>query len=142
MFKQNKELFLFDIIIACAKIKQYSKDFKKNVQDLKYDCKSWDAVIREFETIGEAINNLIKTGYFLNDKREIVDLRNVLIHRYFGIDENEVWDIRENYLDDFQSEITKIILQVDEKVKNKIIEYLLNENEYLDFIIKLLENLK
>jgi len=92
MSKRDIELFLLDILVAILKIKHYTKDFR-DARSLKYDFKSWDAVIREFEIIGEATNNLIKYDYFSNDKREIVDFRNILIHEYFGIDETEVWGI-------------------------------------------------
>jgi uncharacterized protein with HEPN domain len=54
-----------------------------------------DAVVRELEIIGEAINNLSKD--FRSDHpqipfRDIIDMRNVLIHEYFGVNTKIVWD--------------------------------------------------
>jgi uncharacterized protein with HEPN domain len=138
MSKRDKELFLFDVFIAIVKIKEYSKDFKNGL-DLKYDCKSWDAVIREFEIIGEATNYLIKSGHFGNDKREIVDFRNILIHEYFGIDEEEIWDIINNFLDIYKSEIIKDISNIDTFVKKDFIEKLIEENRYIKFVVAELE---
>jgi len=141
MSKRIKELFLFDILIAIEKIKNYSAKFQNGLE-LKHDCKSWDAVIREFEIIGEATNNLIKIGYFSNNKREIVNFRNVLIHEYFGIDEDEIWDIITNFLNDYQLEIIENINCLDSSIKKNILNQLLDENRHIDFIVKFLESLK
>ncbi len=129
MSKRENLLFLFDIYIAILKIKYYIKNIK-SAEELKYNLMAWDAVIREFEIIGEATKTLIENKLFDNSKREIVDFRNVLIHRYFGIDEEEVWDIA-NSLDFFEKEIVDILknYEIDFFVDNIILEY----KEY-DFI--------
>ncbi|BAI81468.1 conserved hypothetical protein [Deferribacter desulfuricans SSM1] len=85
MSKRIKELFLFDILIAVLKIEEHAKRYK-NAYELKLAYHDWDFIIRQFEIIGESTNKLIKYSYFSDDKREIVDFRNVLIHEYFGID--------------------------------------------------------
>lgn len=141
MCKRDKELFLFDILIAILKIKDYAKDFD-NAQSLKYDFKSWDAVVREFEIIGEATNNLIKLQYFTNEKREIVDFRNILIHEYFGIDEDEIWGIIDNFLDSFQSDIEKDIKSIEQNLRNRLIVELMDENLHIDFIVQSLRGLE
>lgn len=72
----------------------------------------WDATIREFEIIGEAANNLIKADIFGEEKRVIVDFRNILIHKYFGIDEEEVWQIIQN-ISELEKEILELIKKID-----------------------------
>jgi len=53
-----KELFLYDIIVAIAKIKYIANKFD-NPEDLKYDFLHWDSIIREFEAVlNIAKNNL------------------------------------------------------------------------------------
>ena len=92
MSKRLPEIFLFDVFIAGLKIKNVSKNFK-NANELKENFVYWDSVIREFEIIGEATKNLINLGVLSDNYKDIVDFRNVLIHEYFGIDEEEIWGI-------------------------------------------------
>ena len=54
MYKRGSKFFILNFYISILKIEEYSKD-KSNSQDLLYDCKSWDAVMREFSVLGEAI---------------------------------------------------------------------------------------
>ena len=78
---------LKDILHAIEKIERYTKDvtfseFKKN-EFVK------DAVIRNFEIIGEASNNIpliIQQAHPNIPWRQMIALRNLLIHEYFGID--------------------------------------------------------
>lgn len=54
------------------------------------------ACVKQLEIIGEAANHLsvhFKNLYSEIQWREIIDLRNLLIHEYFGIDTKIVWDI-------------------------------------------------
>jgi uncharacterized protein with HEPN domain len=83
------ELFLFDIIVAISKI-EYAVSKFDNPNDLKHDFMAWDSVIREFEIIGEASKHLLKSELLAEDYRSVVDFRNVLIHGYFGIDEDNI----------------------------------------------------
>ena len=53
-----------------------------------------DAVVRELEIIGEATNNLstdFRRRYPEIPFRDMVDMRNVLIHVYFGVNTEIVW---------------------------------------------------
>jgi len=55
-----------------------------------------DAVIRNLEIIGEAVKNLppdLRKRYPRLPWSKIVALRNVLIHEYFGVDLEIVWQI-------------------------------------------------
>jgi len=94
--KRDLELFLVDTLIAIQKVQHYTKNFK-NADDLLHNELHWDATIRQLEIIGEALNNLLKDESFtaLSPKyfRKIVNFRNVILHGYFGIVEEEVWDI-------------------------------------------------
>ncbi len=65
------------------------------------DRKTYSAVIREFEIIGEAVGKLPES---LTEKRpdvewqDIKDFRNLLSHEYFGVDLEIVWKIIEDDL--------------------------------------------
>lgn len=65
--------------------------------DFIADDKTIDAVIRNFEIIGEAANRVsedFKAGHPEIEWRRIIGLRNRVIHEYFGIDYETVWKIR------------------------------------------------
>ena len=60
-----------------------------------------DAVIRNFEIIGEAANRLTEDFKDENsniDWHRIRGFRNRIVHDYFGIDYEIVWQIKETFL--------------------------------------------
>ena len=65
------------------------------------DTKTQDAVIRNFEIIGEAVKRLSETTRKLAPQvpwRLFAGFRDVLIHQYSGVDLSEVWLTIENDL--------------------------------------------
>ncbi|WP_281950348.1 HepT-like ribonuclease domain-containing protein [Nitrosophilus kaiyonis] len=141
MSKRVAEFFLFDIFIAILKIENSSKKFS-TAQEILYDYQAWDTIIREFEIIGEATKKLINYKILNEEKRVIVDFRNLLIHNYFGIDPEEVWDIIKNDLPQYKKEIVNLIKSIDKNLKNELIESFIEYYKYLDFVINELEKLK
>ena len=109
MSKRNDKLLLEDILEAIQKIKEYTKEL--NLESFIQDRKTTDAVIRNFEVIGEAANHLSKD---IKDKNPEVPwhrlrgLRNRIVHECFGIDKEIVWAIIENDLDDLTHQILSI----------------------------------
>lgn len=60
-----------------------------------------DAVVRELEIIGEASNNLSEKFKRDNSEmphRDAIDMRNFLIHEYFGVNTKIVWKTCKNNL--------------------------------------------
>jgi len=138
-----KELFLFDIIVAIAKIKYVASKFK-NAEDLKYDFLHWDSIIREFEIVGEAMNYCIKFNLFENerDKRRVVDFRNILIHKYFGIDAEEVLTTAKESLDWLEDIVYNRISKINPDLKEELKKEMIEENKNFEFVIKSLEKIK
>ena len=71
-----------------------------------------DAVIRNFEIIGEAIRNLpaeLKEKYPKTDWKKIAGFRDVLTHAYFGIKPTILWDNATNKLPLLKKEIRQIL---------------------------------
>jgi uncharacterized protein with HEPN domain len=128
-------MFIFDIYIASLKIREVANSFH-DVQTLLYDFRSWDSVIREFEVIGEA-NRLLDENY-----RVVVDFRNLLIHNYFGIDPEEVWNIIKDDLPEFKSAIVNSIKSINNALKKQLIDSYVEMNKHLNFIVNELERLK
>lgn len=136
-----KELFLIDIIVAICKIEETTKNFQ-NANELKFNYMAWDSVIREFEIIGEATKNLIESNLLDNTKREIVNFRNVLIHEYFGIDEEELFDVAINKLDHLKEAIVSKIKLIETELKQELIDDITEENSHLLFVVEALHKLK
>jgi len=68
-------------------------------------------VIRNLEIIGEAAKNIPKEFRSKHGEIEwnkISGLRDILIHEYFGVDLDILWDIIQNKLPDLKRKISKI----------------------------------
>lgn len=146
MFDINKvdrgvELFIFDIYIAILKIKKVSTKFN-NVQDLLYSFTDWDSIIREFEIIGEASKYLLRDNLLDAYYRRMVDFRNNITHEYFGIDQNIVWEIIHKKLDDIEVIILELIENIELNLKQELIESFIEDNNYLNFVVDKLKNIK
>jgi uncharacterized protein with HEPN domain len=94
MSKRDSLLLVKDMLDACQKIQLYTKDLEGN--QFLDDDRTKDAVIRNFEIIGEAANRLdegYKTSINSVDWNQLRGFRNRIIHEYFGVDYELVWEI-------------------------------------------------
>ena len=101
MSKRDILLLLEDMFQSAQKIKQYTKDL--DFDSFLSDDKTKDAVVRNFEIIGEAANRIDPDFRDKNTEIEwkrIRGFRNRIVHDYFGIDYEIVWEIIETYLDE------------------------------------------
>ena len=99
MSNREPQLLIGDIIESGNKILEYTTDL--TFEDFMNDNKTVDAVIRNFEIIGEAANRLpadFKNIHSTIDWRRIRGFRNRIVHDYFGIDYLIVWEIKTKYL--------------------------------------------
>jgi uncharacterized protein with HEPN domain len=109
MPKRNAELLLADILDAIEKIERYLRGM--SYQTFSKDDKTVDAVIRNFEIIGEAANQLPAEFTAQHPRipwRDLADFRNVLIHQYFGVDLRMVWEIAEMNLGELKQQLQAI----------------------------------
>jgi len=70
------------------------------------------ASIKQLEIIGEAANYVsdsLKTKFSEVPWRKIVGMRNILVHKYFGVDENVVWGIIKKDLPELKIQIERIL---------------------------------
>jgi len=97
MSKRKVRIILKDILNEINRIEKFTKDVDYETfinDDIRYY-----AVIRCLEVIGEAVRQLpeeFKKKYNEIEWRKIVDLRNILIHQYFGIEPEIIWDVLKN----------------------------------------------
>jgi uncharacterized protein with HEPN domain len=86
-------LFLSHIIECIEKLETITRDL--NYGEYLEDWIKQDAIIRNVEIIGEAISNIgedLKQRYPDVPWKEAKGMRNILIHEYFKIDYDEVWN--------------------------------------------------
>jgi len=89
-------------------------------QKFKWDYKIVDAVIRNFEIIGEATKHLpkqIKEKYPMIPWEEMYLLRNRISHEYFGIDYEIIWDIAINHLPKNYKDVQVVLEEERQKLK-------------------------
>ena len=112
MSKKKRKYFHFieDIDNAIKKIERYTKNI--NYEAFSQDEMVVDAVIRNFEVIGEAINNIpekVKEKFPDVEWSEAVGFRNVLIHNYFGLDIEAIWDTIKENIPDLKKHISSVL---------------------------------
>jgi uncharacterized protein with HEPN domain len=111
-------LYLEDIQTSMKRIAEYIKGYDFN--KFSKDNKTVDAVIRNFEIIGEASKNLSDKVKKQNPGipwHEMYYLRNRVMHEYFGIDYEIIWDIASNYLPGNRVQIDQIIRKLKASVE-------------------------
>ena len=109
MSKRSPELLVEDIWESIEKIQRYTEDMTQ--EDFQNDEKTTDAVVRNFEIIGEAAGRLPEDFVDRHSEIEwakIVGLRNRIVHEYFGVDLQIVWQIIQNDLPAFKESLEKI----------------------------------
>ena len=109
MSKREPILLLEDIIESIKKIKIYTRGL--SLDDFLKDDKTIDAVIRNFEIIGEASNRIpdeIRDKFQLVNWHRIKGFRNRIVHDYMGIDYEIVWEIIEKDLEELKNKIQEI----------------------------------
>jgi len=114
MSKREIKNLLEDILDATKKILTYTAGM--SFDDFTGDEKTIDAVVRNFEIIGEAANRVpedFKSTHPEIEWRRIRGFRNRIIHEYFGIDYRLVWNIKEENL----QELIDFIEQAIEELK-------------------------
>jgi uncharacterized protein with HEPN domain len=119
--KREYKLYLDDMLLSMLRIQEYIEgllfeDFRNNYMVV-------DAVIRNFEIIGEASKNIPKN---ICDKypqipwKKMYSLRNLISHEYFGIDHEMIWEISQNHLPKNAVDLKKVIndLRDTDKLNN------------------------
>ncbi|MDD9893855.1 MAG: DUF86 domain-containing protein [Gammaproteobacteria bacterium] len=96
----DAKALIWDALNAASHIDEFIHDL--DFDAYAADAKTRSAVERQFEIIGEALNQLSKIAPEVAEKvpdlPNIVGFRNVLIHGYASIDDSEVWRVAQESL--------------------------------------------
>ncbi len=114
--KRDYILFLQDIRVAIDRILRYTQGM--NEEEFSRNEMIIDAVIRNFEVIGEAVKHIpdkVKAKYPDMEWVETVGFRNVMIHNYFSLDTEAIWDTIENNIPLLSVHIDNVLSE--EKIK-------------------------
>lgn len=98
--------YLFDIKEAAFSIESYLGE-KRDFKEYSNNKMLRRAVEREFEIIGEAMNKIDKLdkSIAISGKRQIIGIRNRVIHSYDKIDNEIIWGVIIKYLPKLKEEV-------------------------------------
>lgn len=109
---RDYRVYLEDILEASGKIYSYTAGL--SYEGFRESSMVVDAVIRNLEVIGEAIKQLpepLREQYPDIPWKRIAGLRDILIHAYFGIDFEVIWDVITTKLPTLQERVQQILSQ-------------------------------
>jgi uncharacterized protein with HEPN domain len=106
MSKRDSAILLEDIMVAIQKIRRYTSQMDHDA--FLADDLVIDGVARNLEIIGEATRQLPKEFRRLHTQipwTEIAGLRNRIVHDYFGLDLEIIWEIVQHDLPELDKKI-------------------------------------
>ncbi len=109
MSRRNDVELIQDIFESINRIIPYTENI--NYEQFKKDLKTQDAVVRNIEIMGEAVKSLsekIKSQHSEIPWKNIAGTRDKLIHDYFGVNIDIIWNIVLNEIPNLQLKIEKI----------------------------------
>jgi uncharacterized protein with HEPN domain len=102
------------ILDAILEVENYlfNADFKSFLENsmMRFAC------IKQLEIIGEAGNHIseeTKSKFSDIEWSQIIGMRNVFVHEYFGVDSNLVWEIIKGDLPDLKTKIITILSSIE-----------------------------
>ncbi|MBI3601043.1 MAG: DUF86 domain-containing protein [Nitrospinae bacterium] len=105
--------YLNDILESIADIRDFTAGMAK--ERFYVDKKTIKAVVRSLEVIGEAVSKIpqyLRNNYQETPWEEIIGMRNRLIHEYFGVDLDIVWQTIEEDLEPLDKIIKRIVSEI------------------------------
>ncbi|MFH1514539.1 MAG: DUF86 domain-containing protein [bacterium] len=106
---KDDKIYILHINDSVNRILDYTSNGKEG---FFADTKTQDAVVRNLEIIGEAVKNVsseLKLKYTNVPWKSIAGMRDKLIHDYFGVNLELVWDVVETELPKFKKNISSIL---------------------------------
>jgi uncharacterized protein with HEPN domain len=99
-------LFINDILQSCEKVRRYTIGMTQ--AQFLADDRTYDAVLRNLEIIGEAAKRLpidVRQNMPQIEWAKIAGMRDWLAHAYFGLDADIIWDVVESKLPELEQAV-------------------------------------
>ncbi len=112
--KREYKDYILDIYYSTEEIGKFVKSF--SFEEFQNDRKTIYAVVRAIEIIGEAIKNIpasVKNKHKEIPWRDAADMRNKLIHEYFGVNLKVVWKAVEKDIPELKKKMLELIKELD-----------------------------
>jgi len=109
MSEKDDSVFIRHIIDSIQAIEEFSRNLSK--EELTSNRLKQSAIVREIEIIGEAsknISNSLKEKYKKIEWKKIAGTRDRIIHRYFNVNLDIVWDIINKDLLELKKQLEEI----------------------------------
>ena len=114
MKKRDFRDYIQDILDSIVEVKKFVEGMR--FEDFTKDKKTVNAVIRSLEVIGEAAKKVpedLREGYPQIPWKRMTGMRDKLIHEYFGIDLEIVWEAINNELPPIKPMIQKVLKDIE-----------------------------
>ena len=114
MKKRDFRDYVQDILDSIVEVKEFVEGMR--FEDFTKDKKTINAVIRSLEVIGEATKKVpegLREGYPQIPWKRMAGMRDKLIHEYFGIDLEIVWEVINNELPPIKPMIQKVLKDIE-----------------------------
>lgn len=109
-FLSDKDRINLNVILeSVKKIENFTKGITSS-KEFYGDEKTFDSVLMNFIVIGESVARLdkgFKESHPDVSWNKIKSFRNIIAHNYFGIDEEEVWQLIFSHLPNLKRDIEK-----------------------------------
>jgi uncharacterized protein with HEPN domain len=107
---RDVSVYLEDMLEAIARVREYTVGFDQ--VRLAEDRRTFDAVVRNLEILGEAAKHVPDDVRALAPNvewRRIAGLRDVLIHGYFHLAQKIIWDVVQHHLDPLEGSLRQLL---------------------------------
>ncbi len=115
---RNIKIYFKDILLAIDTVQEFIKGMDK--EEFKNDLKTKQSIYFNLEIIGEAIKKIpkeFKDNYQDIPWKKIAGMRDRIIHFYWGIDDNMIWDAITINLPEIRPKIQEILLKLEKDAR-------------------------